>query len=51
MVTKGDRLGRRVGDGNAIKLSCDDGCTTIYITKFTEFTKEKKMQDPKQQIL
>ena len=46
MVTKGDRLlGRdRLGvwDGNAVKLGCDDGCTTINIIKFTEFKINKK---------
>ena len=29
-----------VWDENAIKLSCDDGCTTINIIKFTELKKE-----------
>ena len=36
MVSKGDRLGGggdalRVWDGNAIKLGCDDHCTTINV--------------------
>ena len=31
----GDALG--VWNGNAIKLGCDDYCTTINIIKFTEF--------------
>ena len=34
MVSKGDRLrwGDRLGvwDGNAVKLGCDDHCTTNY---------------------
>ena len=29
-----DALG--VWDGNAMKLGCDDGCTTIYVIKFIE---------------
>ena len=33
MVTKGDSLGRRDGqgiwDGNILKLGCDDNCTTV----------------------
>ena len=29
-----------VWDENAIKLSCDDGCTTINIIKFIELKKE-----------
>ena len=41
MISKGDRLGGwgdglRVWDGNAIKLGCDDCCTTINVIKFTE---------------
>ena len=31
--------GKRMGcgfDGNAIKLDCDDHCTTIDVIKFTE---------------
>ena len=40
MVTKGDSLegggmGWGFGMGNAVKLGCDDSCTTINI-KFTE---------------
>ena len=50
MVTKGDRLGGRIywrfGDGNVLKLGCDDGCTTVNIIKFTEFFKKsKKIKD------
>ena len=37
----GGRGGLGVWHGNA-KLGCDDGCTTINITKFTEFKKIKK---------
>ena len=37
---EGDGLG--VWDGNAVKLGCDDGCTTINIIKFTEFKINKK---------
>ena len=32
--TWGDGVG--VWDGNAIKLDCDDHCTTINVIKFTE---------------
>ena len=43
MVTKGDRLrgrnGLEVWDGNVVKLSCDDGCKTINVIKFTECKK------------
>ena len=31
---QGDALG--LWDGNAIKLDCDDHCTTINVIKFTE---------------
>ena len=31
-----------VWDGNAIKLGCDDRCTTINIIKFNELKKKKK---------
>ena len=39
MVTKGDRGwegrgGPGVGDGNDLKLGCDDGCTTTNIIQF-----------------
>ena len=34
----GDRLG--VWDGNAIKLKCDDCCTTINVIKFIELRKK-----------
>ena len=45
MVFKGDRLGVGgwAGGGNALKLGCDDHCTTINVIKFTEF-REKKDQ-------
>ena len=40
MVSKWDRLGVRdmlgVWDRNAIKLGCDDPCTTINVVKFNE---------------
>jgi len=41
MVSKGDRFGGwrdtlGVWDGNAIKLGCDDHCTTINVIKFIE---------------
>ena len=41
MVSKGDRLGcegDRLGvwDGNAIKLGCDDHCTTVNVITHTE---------------
>ena len=36
----GDVLG--VWDGNAIKLGCDDHCTTLNVMKFTELKKKKK---------
>ena len=29
--------GLGVWDGNAIKLGCDDRCTTINVIKFTEY--------------
>ena len=49
MVSKGDRMGGRgdglgVWDGNAIKLDCDDCCTTINVIKFTELKKTKSME-------
>ena len=31
-----------VWDGNAIKLGCDDRCTTINVTKFIELKKKKR---------
>ena len=34
----GDGLG--VWDGNALKLHCDDGCTTIDIIKFIELKQD-----------
>ena len=34
----GDGLG--VWDGNAIKLDCDDPCTTANVIKFTELRKK-----------
>ena len=41
MISKGDRLGGRDGpgiwDGSAVKLGCDDGCTTINVVKCIEF--------------
>ena len=41
MVSKGDSLrgagdGLEVRDGNAIKLGCDNHCTTISVIKFIE---------------
>ena len=36
----GDALG--VWDGNAIKLGCDDRCTTINVIKFIELKNLKK---------
>ena len=36
------RDGLGVWDGNAIKLGCDDHCTTINVIKFTELKKLKK---------
>ena len=38
----GDGLG--VWDGNAIKLGCDDLCTTINVIKFIELKKKRKKQ-------
>ena len=39
-VSRGkDRLG--VWDGNAVKLGCDDRCTTIHKIKFIELKKKK----------
>ena len=35
-----DELG--VWDGNGVKLGCDDGCTTINITKFTKLKKTER---------
>jgi len=35
-----------VWDGNAVKLSCDDHCTTINIIKFIENKKERKKKKP-----
>ena len=48
MVTKGDRLrdGMGIQDGNAIKLGCDDDCTTINVIKLIEFSKSKLSMDP-----
>lgn len=42
MATKGDRLeegrdGLAAWDGNAVKLGCNDGCTTISVIKCIEF--------------
>ena len=42
MVSKGDWLGGGgsglgVWDGNAMKLGCDNCCTTINVIKFIEF--------------
>ena len=31
-----NQAGWRMGDGNAIKLGCDDHCTTTNIIKFIE---------------
>ena len=47
MVSKGDRLegrgdGLGVWSGNAIKLGCDDHCTTINTIKFIELKKKRK---------
>ena len=36
------RDGLGVWDRNAVKLGCNDSCTTITITKFIEFKKKKK---------
>ena len=41
MVSKEDSLGgwedvQGVWDGNAIKLGCDDCCTTVNVIKFIE---------------
>ena len=33
-----------IWDGNFLKLGCDDGCTTINITKFIRFLKKKKVR-------
>ena len=47
LVTKGDRLGvggMGVWGGNAVKLGCDDHCTTINVIKFIELTKKEKSQ-------
>ena len=48
MVSKGDRLGvgggRGVWDGNAIKWSCDDHCTTINVIKLIMLREKKEMQ-------
>ena len=53
MVPKEDRLEGRDGlgvwDGNAVKLGCDDHCTTINIMKFIEL-KAKKKKKPKKFI-
>ena len=38
---EGDELG--VWDGNAIKLGCDDRCTTINVIKFIELKKQKQI--------
>ena len=52
MVSKRGRLedggwgGLGVWDGNAIKLGCDDHCTTINVIKFIEL-KSKNKQQPK----
>ena len=35
----GDGLG--VWDGNAIKLACDDCCTTVNVIKFIELKKKE----------
>ena len=34
------RNGLRVWDGNAIKLGCNDHCTTINVMKFIELKKK-----------
>ena len=34
--------GLEVWDGNAIKLGCDDHCTTINLIKFIELKAKKK---------
>ena len=36
-----------VWDGNAIKLHCDDHCTTINVIKFIEYFKKKKEKENK----
>ena len=35
--------GQGAWDGNAVKLSCDGGCTTINIIKFIELKERKKL--------
>ena len=51
MVPKEDRLEGRDGlgvwDGNAVKLGCDDHCTTINIMKFIELKAKKKKKTQK----
>ena len=46
MITKGDRLRGRdrlgVWDGNAIKLGCDNYCTTINKIKFIELNTQNE---------
>ena len=36
LVPLNRRHPREVWDGNAIKLGCNDHCTTIHVIKFTE---------------
>ena len=46
------RLGREelgVWDGNAVKLGCDDGCTSINIIKFIELKNNLKVNENKYQ--
>ena len=33
MVSKGDQLRVGFGEGNVVKLGCDDRCTTINVKK------------------
>ena len=40
---RGWRDGLGVWDGNAVKLGCDDHCTTINVIKHIEFKKKKKI--------
>ena len=52
MISKGDVLGggkdgMGIGGGNAIKLGCDDHCTTINVIKFIELKKFKNKRQKK----
>ena len=49
MISKGERLGgdgAGVWDGNAVKLGCDDCCTTINVIKLIEKKKKVKTFRP-----